>query len=101
MTYFSRDSDEKDIILTQQSLNCLASIGEVKFKPQVSLVIGSFQYTKHSDAWPILVPVKNKEIIEAKQNVNQFFGDFRRIGPFWKILFWYDTFNSEWILDLV
>lgn len=29
--------------LTQHSLNCLASIGEVKFRPQVSLVIGSFQ----------------------------------------------------------
>ena len=31
-------------------------MGEVKFRPQVSLVLGSFQYTKHSLAWPILVP---------------------------------------------
>lgn len=30
-------------LLTQHSRNCLASMGEVKFKPQVSLVIGSFQ----------------------------------------------------------
>lgn len=29
--------------LTQHSLNCLASIGEVKFNPHVSLVIVSFQ----------------------------------------------------------
>ena len=42
--------------LTQHSLNCLASMGEVKLRPQVSLVLGSFQYTKHSLAWPILVP---------------------------------------------
>lgn len=31
-------------------------MGDVKFKPQVSLVIGSFQYAKHSDACPIRVP---------------------------------------------
>lgn len=31
------------IILTQHSLNCLASMGDVKFKPHVSFVIGSFQ----------------------------------------------------------
>lgn len=37
-------------ILTQHSLNCFASIGDVKFNPQVSFVIGSFQYTKQSDA---------------------------------------------------
>lgn len=30
-------------ILTQHSRNCLASIGDVKLSPQVSLVIGSFQ----------------------------------------------------------
>jgi len=47
------------IILTQHSLNCLASIGDVKFKPQVSLLCGSFQYAKHSEANPIFVP-KNK-----------------------------------------
>lgn len=45
-------------ILTQHSRNCLASIGDVKFKPHVSFVIGSFQYTKHSDAWPMRVPTK-------------------------------------------
>lgn len=43
-------------LLTQHSLNCFASIGDVKFSPHVSFVIGSFQYTKHSDACPILVP---------------------------------------------
>lgn len=32
-----------DLILTQHSLNCFASMGEVKFKPHVSLVMGSFQ----------------------------------------------------------
>ena len=42
--------------LTQHSLNCLASMGEVKLSPHVSLVAVSFQYTKHSDAWPIRVP---------------------------------------------
>jgi len=47
-------------ILTQHSLNCLASIGDVKLRPHVSLVIGSFQYTKHSDACPIRVPVRKK-----------------------------------------
>jgi len=47
------------IVLTQHSLNCLASIGDVKFKPQVSLLCGSFQYAKHSEANPIFVP-KNK-----------------------------------------
>lgn len=31
------------IQLTQHSRNCLASIGDVKFKPHVSFVIGSFQ----------------------------------------------------------
>lgn len=46
--------------LTQHSLNCLASIGDVKFNPHVSFVIGSFQYTKHSDACPIRVPKYNK-----------------------------------------
>jgi hypothetical protein len=50
------DSKHKPV-LTQHSLNCLASIGDVKLRPHVSLVIGSFQYTKHSDAWPIRVPV--------------------------------------------
>lgn len=30
-------------ILTQHSRNCLASMGDVKLRPQVSLVIGSFQ----------------------------------------------------------
>lgn len=45
-------------VLTQHSLNCLASIGDVKFKPQVSLLCGSFQYAKHSEANPIFVPKK-------------------------------------------
>lgn len=45
-----------EIVLTQHSLNCLASIGDVKFKPQVSLLCGSFQYAKHSEANPIFVP---------------------------------------------
>lgn len=43
-------------ILTQHSRNCFASMGDVKFSPQVSFVMGSFQYTKHSDACPMRVP---------------------------------------------
>lgn len=35
--------EAKERRLTQHSLNCFASMGDVKFKPQVSLVIGSFQ----------------------------------------------------------
>lgn len=50
-----------NVTLTQHSRNCFASIGDVKFKPHVSLVIGSFQYTKHSDAWPIRVPTAWKK----------------------------------------
>lgn len=54
--------------LTQHSLNCFASMGDVKFKPQVSLVIGSFQYTKHSDAWPMRVPKSNNtEIFHSRR----------------------------------
>lgn len=49
------------VSLTQHSRNCFASMGEVKFKPHVSFVIGSFQYTKHSDAWPIRVPDKKRK----------------------------------------
>lgn len=47
-------------ILTQHSRNCFASMGDVKFSPHVSLVMGSFQYTKHSDACPMRVPAKPK-----------------------------------------
>lgn len=36
-------------------------MGDVKFSPHVSLVMGSFQYTKHSDACPMRVP-GNKNI---------------------------------------
>lgn len=35
--------EEFDRLPSQHSLNCLASIGEVKLSPQVSLVAGSFQ----------------------------------------------------------
>lgn len=50
------EDDGNGSVLTQHSRNCLASMGEVKFRPHVSLVMGSFQYTKHSEAWPIRVP---------------------------------------------
>ena len=56
-------------ILTQHSLNCLASIGDVKLRPHVSLVIGSFQYTKHSDACPIRVPVRKKILTVSKWSI--------------------------------
>lgn len=55
---FMRSYWSRYALLTQHSLNCLASIGEVKFKPQVSLLCGSFQYAKHSEANPIFVPLK-------------------------------------------
>lgn len=55
--HFVLNNSRHKPVLTQHSLNCLASIGDVKLRPHVSLVIGSFQYTKHSDAWPIRVPV--------------------------------------------
>ena len=35
--------EELDLLPSQHSRNCLASIGEVKLSPQVSLVEGSFQ----------------------------------------------------------
>ena len=44
-------------LLTQHSLNCLALKGDVKFSPHVSFFEVSLQYTKHSDACPILVPM--------------------------------------------
>jgi hypothetical protein len=63
-----RDSDRGEegfasvFVLTQHSLNCFASIGDVKLRPQVSFVMGSFQYTKHSDACPMRVP-KTKDMV--------------------------------------
>lgn len=51
-------------ILTQHSRNCFASMGDVKFSPQVSFVIGSFQYTKHSDACPMRVPAGQQLVTE-------------------------------------
>lgn len=53
-------------MLTQHSLNCLASIGDVKFNPQVSLLCGSFQYAKHSEANPIFVPKMIKSMAFKK-----------------------------------
>ena len=45
-----------DVSRTQHSRKARASAGDVKLRPHVSLVAGSFQQTKHSEAWPIRVP---------------------------------------------